>query len=130
MDLKKFFDSVNYDVLMHRAVRKVRDKRVLKLIGKYLRAGVIVRGCLEQTRKDLLQGGPLSPLLTNIVFDDMDKKLELRGHCFVCYADDFLILVKSQPAAERVMGRIERFIERKLKVTENKSWVKKAESVQ
>lgn len=93
MDLEKFFDTVNHDVLMHRVARKVHDKRVLKLIGKYLRAGVKVKGRLQRTGKGVPQGGPLSPLLANIVLDDLDKELERRGHRFVRYADDFVILV-------------------------------------
>jgi RNA-directed DNA polymerase len=119
MDLEKFFDTVNHDVLMHRVARKVLDKRLLKLIGKYLRAGVMVNGRLEKTHKGVPQGGPLSPLLANIVLDDLDKELERRGHRFVRYADDFLILVKSQRAGERVMAGIKRFIERRLKLKVN-----------
>ena len=88
MDLSKFFDTVNHDVLMHRVARKVRDKRVLRLIGKYLRAGVMVNGRLQATRRGVPQGGPLSPLLANILLDDLDKELERRGHRFVRYADD------------------------------------------
>ena len=127
MDLEKFFDSVNHDVLMHRVASKIHDKRVLKLIGKYLRAGVMINGRLEHTRKGVPQGGPLSPLLANILLDDLDKELERRGHRFVRYADDFVILVKSQIAGERVMASIKRFIERKLKlkVNERKSKVAK-----
>jgi RNA-directed DNA polymerase len=121
MDLEKFFDTVDHDVLMHRVARKVHDKRVLKLIGKYLRAGVIVNGQFEQTRKGVPQGGPLSPLLANIVLDDLDKELERRGHRFVRYADDFIILVKSQRAGERVMTSVRRFIERKLKLKVNEA---------
>jgi len=129
MDLEKFFDTVNHDVLMHRVARKVRDKRLLKLIGKFLRAGVMGNGRLQQTRKGVPQGGPLSPLLANIVLDDLDKELERRGHRFVRYADDFLILVKGQKAGERVMASIKRFIERKLKLKVNmaKSRVAKIE---
>ena len=129
MDLEKFFDTVNHDVLMHRVARKVRDKRVLKLIGKYLRAGVMINGRLQQTRKGVPQGGPLSPLLANILLDDLDKELERRGHRFVRYADDFIILVKSQRAGERVMASAKRFIERKLKlkVNEAKSRVAKTD---
>ena len=121
MDLEKFFDTVNHDVLMHRVARKVRDKRVLKLIGKYLRAGVVVNGRLQQTPIGVPQGGPLSPLLANILLDDLDQELERRGHRFVRYADDFIILVKSQRAAERVMGSIKRYIERKLKLKVNEA---------
>jgi RNA-directed DNA polymerase len=125
MDLAKFFDMVNHDVLMHRVAGKVRDKRVLRLIGKYLRAGVMVDGRLQQTSKGVPQGGPLSPLLANIVLDDLDKELETRGHKFVRYADDFVILVRSQRAGNRVMASVSAFLERKLrlKVNENKSRV-------
>jgi len=119
MDLSKFFDTVNHDVLMHRVARKVRDKRVLRLIGKYLRAGVMVNGRLQATRKGVPQGGPLSPLLANILLEDLDKELERRGHRFVRYADDFIILVKSQRAGERVMASVQRFLERKLKLEVN-----------
>jgi len=120
MDLSKFFDTVNHDVLMHRVATKVGDKRVLKLIGKYLRAGVMVNGRLAQTRKGVPQGGPLSPLLANILLDDLDKELDKRGHRFVRYADDFLILVKSHRAAVRVSQSIERFLNRKLKLEINR----------
>ena len=119
MDLSKFFDTVNHDVLMHRVARKVRDKRVLRLIGKYLRAGVMVNGRLQATRRGVPQGGPLSPLLANILLDDLDKELERRGHRFVRYADDFIILVKSQRAGERVMASVQRFLEQKLKLEVN-----------
>jgi RNA-directed DNA polymerase len=88
MDLSKFFDTVQHDVLMHRLARKVRDKRVLRLIGKYLRAGVMIKGRLQHTPLGVPQGGPLSPLLSNIVLDDLDKELERRGHRFSRYADD------------------------------------------
>ena len=88
MDLAKFFDTVNHDVLMNRVSRKVKDKRVLRLIGRYLRAGVVNKGCLEYTRKGVPQGGPLSPLLANILLDELDKELEARGHRFARYADD------------------------------------------
>jgi RNA-directed DNA polymerase len=119
LDLSKFFDTVNHDVLMHRVARKIQDKRVLHLIGKYLRAGVSVNGRVQKTTKGVPQGGPLSPLLANIVLDDLDKELEERGHRFVRYADDFVILVRSQSAAERVKASIQRFLERKLKLTIN-----------
>jgi RNA-directed DNA polymerase len=119
MDLAKFFDRVNHDVLMHRVARKVRDKRVLRLIGKYLRAGVVVDGRLQQTFKGVPQGGPLSPLLANIVLDDLDKELETRGHKFVRYADDFVILVRSQRAGDRVMASVSTFLERKLRLNVN-----------
>jgi RNA-directed DNA polymerase len=129
MDLSKFFDTVNHDVLMHRVARKVRDKRVLRLIGKYLRAGVMINGRLQTTRKGVPQGGPLSPLLANILLDDLDKELENRGHRFARYADDFIILVKSQRAGERVMRSVQHFLEHKLKlrINEKKSQVDKTD---
>jgi RNA-directed DNA polymerase len=119
MDLSKFFDTANHDVLMHRVARKVKDKGVLRLIGKYLRAGVMVNGRLQKTRKGVPQGGPLSPLLSNILLDDLDKELEHRARRFVRYADDFIILVKSQRAGERVMRSVQRFLERKLRLQVN-----------
>jgi RNA-directed DNA polymerase len=119
MDLSKFFDTVNHDVLMHRVARKIKDKRVLKLIGKYLRAGVVVNGRRQATPKGVPQGGPLSPLLANILLDDLDKELEKRGHRFVRYADDFLVLVRSHRAGVRVSQSIERFLSRKLKLSIN-----------
>ena len=119
IDLSKFFDTVDHDVLMHRVARKVRDKRVLRLIGKYLRAGVMINGRLQATRQGVPQGGPLSPLLANILLDDLDKELQRRGHRFVRYADDFLILVKSRRAGERVMSSVTRFLQRKLKLQVN-----------
>ena len=119
MDLSKFFDRVNHDVLMHRVARKIRDKHVLRLIGKYLRAGVVVKGRLQQTREGVPQGGPLSPLLANILLDDLDKELENRGHKFVRYADDFVILVRSERAGLRVKESITRFLLKKLKLKVN-----------
>jgi RNA-directed DNA polymerase len=119
MDLAKFFDTVNHDILMHRVSRKVKDKRVLRLIGLYLRAGVMIDGRLHATRKGVPQGGPLSPILPNILLDDLDKELEARGHRFARYADDFIILVKSQRAGERVMRSITRFLERRLRLSVN-----------
>ena len=125
MDLSKFFDTVDHDVLMHRVAQKVRDKRVLCLIGKYLRAGVMVKGRLQETRLGVPQGGPLSPLLANVILDDLDKELEKRGHRFVRYADDFIVLVKSRQAGERVMESLKRFRERtlKLRINQDKSRV-------
>ena len=125
MDLSKFFDRVVHDVLMHRVARKIRDKRVLRLIGKYLRAGVMVKGRLQESREGVPQGGPLSPLLANILLDDLDKELEKRGHKFVRYADDFVILVKTERAGLRVKESVTRFLKRnlKLKVNQDKSQV-------
>jgi RNA-directed DNA polymerase len=119
IDLAKFFDTVNHDLLMTVVGRKVRDKRVLALIGRYLRAGVEVAGRLEKTRLGVPQGGPLSPLLANILLDHLDNELEKRGHKFVRYADDFVILVKSQRAGERVMGGVRKYLTHQLKLTVN-----------
>lgn len=121
IDLAKFFDTVNFDLLMTLVGRKVRDKRVLALIGRYLRAGVEVNGRLEKTRMGVPQGGPLSPLLANILLDQLDKELESRGHKFVRYADDFVILVKSRRAGERVMASVRRFLTNNLKLTVNEA---------
>jgi len=126
-DLSKFFDKVNHDILMNRLARRIKDKRVLQLIGKYLRAGVVVDGKLQSTKEGVPQGSPLSPLLANIVLDDLDKELEKRGHQFARYADDFIILVKSKRAGERVMQSITRFLTQKLKLTVNATKSKVAE---
>lgn len=128
VDLRKFFDEVNHDVLMNRVARKIRDKSVLRLIGKYLRAGVVVNQEIEPSIKGVPQGGNLSPLLSNIVLDDLDKELEKRGHKFVRYADDFVILVKSPRAGDRVKLSITKFLEKKLmlRVNNDKSKVGKA----
>ena len=125
MDLEKFFDRVNHDMVMARVARKVTDKRVLKLIRAYLEAGVMTGGLFEETREGTPQGGPLSPLLANIMLDDLDKELEKRGHRFVRYADDCNIYVRSRRAGERVMDGMRKFIENKLrlKVNEGKSSV-------
>jgi len=120
MDLSKFFDTVNHDVLMHRVSRRIEDKRVLKLIGKYLRAGVMVNGRRLATPLGVPQGGPLSPLLANILLDDLDKELERRGHCFCRYADDCNIYVHSQKAGERVLASVTQYLERKLKLKVNR----------
>jgi RNA-directed DNA polymerase len=125
LDLAKFFDRVNHDILMNRVARRIKDKRVLRLIGQYLRAGVMVKGRLQATTMGVPQGGPLSPLLANILLDDLDKELEQRGHHFSRYADDAIILVKSQRAGERVMASTRLFLENKLKleINEKKSKV-------
>ncbi len=124
-DLSKFFDKVDHDVLMARVSRRVDDKRVLKLIGKYLRAGVVVNKRLQATPLGVPQGGPLSPLLANIMLDDLVKELEKRGHRFCRYADDFIILVRSPRAGTRVMKSIRYYLETRLKllVNEQKSKV-------
>jgi RNA-directed DNA polymerase len=125
IDLEKFFDRVNHDILMSRVVRKVKDKRVLKLIRAYLQAGIMVEGIKIRSEVGTPQGGPLSPLLANILLDDLDKELERRGHRFCRYADDCNIYVKTRRAGERVKGSIQRYLEKKLKlkVNEEKSAV-------
>ncbi len=125
MDLEKFFDQVNHDRLMSTLAKRIHDKPLLKLIRNYLQAGVMMDGVVLSTGKGTPQGGPLSPLLSNIVLDELDKELEERGHRFVRYADDCNIYVKSKRAGERTLTSIQRFIERKLrlKVNEKKSAV-------
>lgn len=131
IDLERFFDRVNHDMLMARVARVVRDKRVLKLIRAYLESGVMVNGVMMDTEEGTPQGGPLSPLLSNIMLDDLDKELEKRGHKFVRYADDCNIYVKTQRAGRRVMGRVVQFLEGKLKLRVNrqKSKVDRASKV-
>ena len=119
MDLSKFFDRVQHDVLMARVARKVRDKRLLKLIGRYLRAGVMVDGLCQPSSEGTMQGGPLSPLLSNIYLDDLDKELEKRELPFVRYADDFVIFTKTEVAARRVYANVERFLNKTLKLVVN-----------
>jgi len=125
IDLERFFDRVNHDKLMARVARVVRDRRVLKLIRQYLESGVMVSGVVMETEEGTPQGGPLSPLLANIMLDDLDKELEGRGLRFVRYADDCNIYVASERAGERVMASMKRFLAEKLslKVNEGKSAV-------
>ena len=120
IDLEKFFDTVNHDVLMSRVSRRIGNKEILRLIGKYLRAGVVKDGRLNRTVRGVPQGGPLSPLLSNILLDDLDKELEKRGHRFARYADDLIILVKSERAGHRVMASISLYLEKVLKVKVNR----------
>lgn len=127
IDLEKFFDRVNHDKLMSLVARKVEDKRVLKLVRKYLESGVMLNGVKVKSEEGTPQGGPLSPLLANIMLDELDRELEKRGHKFCRYADDCNIYVKSQKAGDRVMMSIGRYIEGvlKLKINRSKSAVDK-----
>lgn len=118
-DLAKFFDTVNFDVLMCRVSAKVPDLQVRQLIWRYLRAGVMENGQLKPTEQGVPQGGPLSPLLANIMLHDLDMELEKRGHKFVRYADDFLVLVKSERAGQRVMNSLTRFLNKVLRLGVN-----------
>jgi RNA-directed DNA polymerase len=119
MDLEKFFDRVNHDVLMARVARKVEDRRVRVLIRRYLQAGIMREGVVSARGEGTPQGGPLSPLLSNILLDDLDKELERRGHAFCRYADDSNIYVRSLRAGERVMASITRFLTERLKLRVN-----------
>ena len=125
MDLEKFFDRVNHDILMSRMARRLKDKRILLLIRRYLQAGLMEGGVVGQRSEGTPQGGPLSPLLSNVLLDDLDRELERRGHRFVRYADDCNVYVRSQRAGERVLESIESFLRKglRLKVNRDKSAV-------
>jgi RNA-directed DNA polymerase len=120
MDLEKFFDRVNHDILMSRAARKVKDKEVLQLIRRYLQAGMMEDGVVSSRHEGTPQGGPLSPLLSNILLDDLDKELERRGHCFCRYADDCNIYVKTERSGQRVFESISAFLGKRLKLKVNR----------
>lgn len=119
MDLEKFFDQVNHDVLMSRVSRQLSDRRVLRLIRRYLAAGMMTDGVISPRREGTPQGGPLSPLLSNILLTDLDRELERRGHQFVRYADDVVVYVASERSARRVLANLKRFVGKQLKLTVN-----------
>jgi RNA-directed DNA polymerase len=121
IDLEKFFDRVNHDILMGLVAKRVADKRLLKLVRGFLTAGVMEEGLVSPTEEGTPQGGPLSPLLSNLMLDVLDKELEKRGHRFVRYADDCNVYVRSQKAGERVMAGIEKFLAKRLKLKVNKA---------
>lgn len=121
MDLAQFFDRVNHDVLMARLARRIEDKRLLGLIRRYLQAGLMVGGLVSPRRQGTPQGGPLSPLLSNILLDDLDRELERRGHVFVRYADDCSIFVRSERAGRRVLASVGRFLEERLRLEVNQA---------
>ena len=121
IDLEKFFDRVNHDRLMAAVAKREKDKRLLKLVRAYLNAGVMENGLVSRSEEGTPQGGPLSPLLSNLVLDELDKELEKRGHLHVRYADDCNIYVGSEKAGQRVMKSITKFIERKLKLKVNEA---------
>jgi RNA-directed DNA polymerase len=127
IDLEKFFDRVNHDMLMGRLAKRMTDARVLRLIRRYLEAGVLANGVVIERQEGTPQGGPLSPLLANILLDEVDKELERRGHAFVRYADDLNVYVRTQRSGERVMGSLRKlFGKLKLRVNETKSKVTRA----
>lgn len=119
MDLEKFFDKVNHDILMERIRRKVKDTRILNLIRRYLKAGVMDKGVVVKNEEGTPQGGPLSPLLSNIMLTDLDNELEKRGHAFCRYADDCNIYVQSEKAGKRILESVTRYLEGKLKLKVN-----------
>jgi len=120
MDLEKFFDGVNHDILMSRVARRETDKRLLRIIRGFLNAGIMEGGLVSPSREGTPQGGPLSPILSNLLLDDLDKELEKRGHRFVRYADDCNIYVKTERSGGRVMDSVEKYLARKLKLKVNR----------
>jgi len=121
LDIEKFFDHVHHDILMRRVAEVIRDKRVLRLIGRYLRSGIMVEGVVMERTEGTPQGGPLSPLLANIYLDPLDQELEQRGHCFVRYADDCNVYVAGEAAADRLMRNLPKWIEKHLRLKVNLS---------
>jgi RNA-directed DNA polymerase len=120
LDVEKFFNRVNHDILMGRLAKRIEDKRLLRLIRLYLQAGVMVNGVVQERYQGTPQGGPLSPLLSNILLDELDKELERRGHWFCRYADDCNTYVRSKRAGERVLSSIEKFLLKRLKLRVNR----------
>ncbi len=131
IDLSKFFDRINHDRLIMLVKRKIEDKRIIRLIGLTLRSGVMCNGDVQKTQEGTTQGSPLSPLLSNIVLDELDKELEARGHSFCRFADDMNVFVKSKKAAQRVMESVTKLLEKKMKLVVNrdKSKVAKTDEV-
>ena len=121
MDLAKFFDRVNHDVLLSRLARRISDRNLLRLIRRFLEAGLMSDGVISQRTQGTPQGGPLSPLLSNILLDELDKELEQRGHAFVRYADDCSIFVQSRQAGHRVLDSLERFLQQRLRLQVNRA---------
>ena len=127
IDLEKFFDRVNHDMLMARLAKRIADRRVLGLVRRYLNAGVLANGVVIERHEGTPQGGPLSPILANVLLDEVDRELEKRGQAFVRYADDLNIYVRSKRAGERVMEAMRRLYARlKLRINEAKSKVARA----
>ena len=120
IDLEKCFDRINHDILMGRIAKRISDKRILKLIRRYLQAGIMVNGVVMERYEGTPQGGPLSPLLSNILLDELDKELESRGHRFCRYADDVNVYVKSEAAGKRVMDSLEKFLTKRLRLKVNR----------
>ena len=120
IDLEKFFDRVNHDILMSKIAKKVKDKKVLRLIRRFLTCGIMDHGIASPRHEGTVQGGPLSPLLSNIMLDDLDKELEKRGHRFCRYADDINAFVKTERAGARVLESLEKFLWKRLKLPVNR----------